>query len=118
MDATERSFGCRADCGLDEKVTPVLLVLQADFRQPVGRLKIQPSEWGAATSVAWNLCDNDRALCWYEADQTFDALVTTVVNRCAPIHTLCTIVWHLSPLINVSRSPPVSCAQSCAQTRL
>ena len=67
---------------MDTSVTPVIVVLEADFRQPAGRLLLEPSEWGVATAVSWNLCDNDRDVCWYEQDQEFDALVVKVVNRC------------------------------------
>jgi hypothetical protein len=69
------TFGCRADCGLNDNTTNIVLNVRADFS---GHPSISPRV--LMSNAVWNLCLKDEArskrgevdLCWYGTDQAFE----------------------------------------------
>uniref|UniRef100_A0A061REY9 Polycystin cation channel family n=3 Tax=Tetraselmis sp. GSL018 TaxID=582737 RepID=A0A061REY9_9CHLO len=73
-------FGCKADCGMQQNLTRILVVVQHDF---TGHPTANPRVLMAAAK--WNMCLRDESrrargeadLCWFENDQGF----TTVAGN-------------------------------------
>eukprot|EP00241_Pyramimonas_parkeae_P014571 CAMPEP_0114287608 /NCGR_PEP_ID=MMETSP0059-20121206/6368_1 /TAXON_ID=36894 /ORGANISM="Pyramimonas parkeae, Strain CCMP726" /LENGTH=1091 /DNA_ID=CAMNT_0001408699 /DNA_START=1 /DNA_END=3276 /DNA_ORIENTATION=- len=70
-------LGCTYDCGREEELYSVLLVLQGDFsKSPMGDTHTSTLK----STAQWNLCWADQArveagigeVCWYEDDQVLD----------------------------------------------
>ncbi|GBF87818.1 hypothetical protein Rsub_00529 [Raphidocelis subcapitata] len=76
-------FGCRADCGRQPNVSPVIVAVTGNF---LGHASLSPRTLMAA--VRWNLCLADPArrrrggadLCWFETDQTFSQYQETQIQ--------------------------------------
>ncbi|GLI65125.1 hypothetical protein VaNZ11_008578 [Volvox africanus] len=76
-------FGCQADCGQNDKTTPIVVNVRADF---TGHPTI--SSRVLMNNAKWNLCleDEDRRkrgeadLCWYDDDQPFTEVQVNSIN--------------------------------------
>ena len=69
-------FGCRPDCGVESKLTTMLLQVRADFRDDLY------SPLALMSAASWNLCRRDEEaskagypdVCWWEEDRTFTSI--------------------------------------------
>ncbi|GIL78617.1 hypothetical protein Vretimale_6215 [Volvox reticuliferus] len=76
-------FGCQADCGQNDKTTPIVVNVRADF---TGHPTISSSV--LMNNAKWNLCLEDEArrkrgeadLCWYDEDQPFTEVQVNSIN--------------------------------------